>query len=654
MRTGRLGSTLTMTTIALLAPPAAAPAAAQGVRPAGGAAIGEVIFASVIGLVAAIAVLVPVVRYRQGRMPGLGRLADRAGRAAGLPGWAALPLAIQGGALVLAVFGMYWDISIHIDDGRDPGPLANPAHYFILFGLMGVLAAGIFGIALNRRPLRSSLRVHGLGEHAPVGSVIVAACGAFSLVAFPLDDVWHRIFGQDVTLYSPTHLMLITGASLSTFGALALYRESLEEGDAASIVPARAGWLLAPLTGSMLVGLNTFLAEFDFAVPQFRLDVQPVGIALAAGIALVAARLVIGPFGALATVGFFIVMRGAILLIVGPLLGHTEPHFPLYLASAVVVELAALVLARGGRPIGGRPVLFGFVCGALIGTIGIAAEWGWTHVWFVHPWRASMLPEDALLALAMALAAGTIGGFVGRALTLRGDRLAPVPYWTLPLAVVVAIGVTAAVVPISAGDGRTRATLRLTDVPGGGERRVSATIRLQPADAAEGARWLTMTSWQGHAPSVVQRLRKTGPGTYRTTEPVPVDGTWKSILRLHRGSEVLGLPVFLPEDPAIPAKEVPATATIDRAFVLDKRNLQREQKQGVSGALTTIAYVAVGLLAIALFAVLFWGLRRVRSRLGRDGGPPAAQGPPFASDGDGEGAQTQRARAPEAASSRAT
>ncbi len=622
-------------------------AAAEAGRPAGGAEMGEVVIASVIGLVATLVVLGPIVRYRQGRMPGLGRLADRVGRVSGLPGWAALPLAIQGGALVLAVFGMYWDISIHIDDGRDAGPLANPAHYLILFGLMGVLAAGIFGIALNRTPLRSSISVPGLGDHAPTGSVIVAACGAFSLIAFPLDDVWHRIFGQDVTLYSPTHLMLITGASLSTFGALALYRESLEESDRTSVVPARAGWLLAPLTGSMLIGLNTFLAEFDFAVPQFRLDVQPVGIALAAGIALVAARLVIGPYGALATVGFFLVMRTGILLIVGPLLGHTEPHFPLYLAAAIAVELIALAFARSGRGIAERPVLFGALCGVAIGTVGTAAEWGWTQVFFVHPWQSSMLPEDGLLALAMAVAAGTIGGFVGRALTLRANRLAPVPYWALPAAAIVAIAVGAAVVPIDGGDGRTRATVRLTELPGGGERRVSATVRLRPADAAEGARWLTMTSWQGRAPSVVQRLERTGPGTYRTTEPVPVDGTWKTILRLHRGDEVLGLPVFLPEDPAIPAREVPATPTIDRAFVLDKKNLQREQKEGVSGALSAVSYLAVALLAVALFAVLFWGLRRVRSRLGRDPDPPAATGPPFASNGsDGRSRRSRPAGVP--------
>jgi len=30
----------------------------------------------------------------------------------------------------------------HIGNGRDPGPLANPAHYFIIIGLFGVFLAG--------------------------------------------------------------------------------------------------------------------------------------------------------------------------------------------------------------------------------------------------------------------------------------------------------------------------------------------------------------------------------------------------------------------------------------------------------------------------------------------------------------------------------
>ena len=50
---------------------------------------------------------------------------------------------------------MYWDISLHIDKGRDPGPLANPAHYLILVGLYGVLVAGVMSIVLSGTSARS-------------------------------------------------------------------------------------------------------------------------------------------------------------------------------------------------------------------------------------------------------------------------------------------------------------------------------------------------------------------------------------------------------------------------------------------------------------------------------------------------------------------
>ena len=40
----------------------------------------------------------------------------------------------------------------------------------------------------------------------------MAGCGLYALMGFPLDDIWHRIFGQDVTLWGPTHLMMIGGA----------------------------------------------------------------------------------------------------------------------------------------------------------------------------------------------------------------------------------------------------------------------------------------------------------------------------------------------------------------------------------------------------------------------------------------------------------
>ena len=602
---------------------------AQADPPAGGAEIGEVIIATAMGLAATAAVVGPIVAYRAGRFPALGRFADRIGRIVGLPGWAALPLAVQGGTLIIAVFGMYWDISLHIDNGRDPGPLANPAHHFILVGLLGVTAAGVLAMALPQRPIRSSVRIPVYGWDAPAGAIMITACGALSLTAFPLDDVWHRIFGQDVTLWSPTHLMLITGASLSTLGGLALYREALEETPEPIAAPARAGWLLAPLAGAMLIGLNTFMAEFDFGVPQFRLDTNPIGLMLAAGVALVSARLVIGPWGALATVGFFLIIRGGLTLIVGPILGQTEPHFPLYLAEAIAVELVAVAFMRRGGSLARSPVTYGAIAGVAIGTVGLAAEWGWTHVWAVNPWTASMLPEATILGFLMAVAAGVIGGFVGRALALRGASLSPAPAWVLPAAAAVAVGVVLYALPISSGDGRTSASLELTDVRPPPQREVDATVALDPPDAAEDARWFQVTAWQGEeGESIVAQLDEVEPGVYRTTEPVPVDGTWKAILRLHRDAEVLGLPIFLPEDTGIPAPETPAPARFTRDFQLDKKNLQREQKEDVSAALTTGAYLGVLLIVIVLFGCIFWGLRRLRMRLGAGEGPsPPASRP---------------------------
>jgi len=48
-----------------------------------------------------------------------------------------------------------------------------------------------------------------------------------------------------------------------------------------------------------------------------------------------------------------------------------------------------------------------------------------------------------------------------------------------------------------------------------------------------------------------------------------------------------------------------------RDFVLDKKNLQREQKSHVPGYLTTIAYLVVLLIVIGVVAALTIGLQRM-------------------------------------------
>src|SRR6185503_3192010 len=125
-------------------------AATAASQPAGGAALDQVAIATVGAMIASGVLLYLVIGHRWGRVPYLGRMADFSERVSGLPGWTALPLGVASGTLIVALFGMYWDISLHIDQGRDPGPLANPAHYFILFGLFGIFAAGSLAMAIPK------------------------------------------------------------------------------------------------------------------------------------------------------------------------------------------------------------------------------------------------------------------------------------------------------------------------------------------------------------------------------------------------------------------------------------------------------------------------------------------------------------------------
>ncbi len=540
------------------------------------------IYATAGAVVVTILLMGPILLYKQGRFPALGRLAALSERVTGLPGWAALPGTFLAVTLLIAVFGMYWDISLHIDQGRDPGPLANPAHYFILAGLFGVLVAGVLGLALSDKPTRTSFEI-APGWHAPIGALMITICGASSLLAFPLDDIWHRIFGQDVTLWGPTHLMLIGGASLSVLGAWALHVEGDEERKAAGRpLPTWTRFRELILAGAFLVAMSTFQGEFDFGVPQFALALHPTLIMLAAGIALVTARIRIGRGGAIGALLGYLAIRGTLAFLVGPLFGEITPHFAPYVGEALVVELVGLLYLRG-RDAAERPISFGALAGLGIGTIGLAAEWGWSHVWVVNPWPASLFPEGAIAGLIAAIAGGVIGGFIGRALTPAVDRAERVPRPALAVAAVAAVGAVAFLIPVDTGPHVTAAfNLNVRNTPDG--REATGTFRLNPPDAANGAYWFNVTSWQGKdGPAHIDTPEQIGPGLYRITNPIHVDGTWKTTLRLHHGRQLAGLPIFMPADPAIPVCQIPVESHMTRAFQLDHSLLQREQKKGVPG-----------------------------------------------------------------------
>jgi hypothetical protein len=615
---------------------------AADTAPAGGAEIIEVIAATAGAAIATLALLALGYAHRTGRTDLLRRVSALAARDTGIAAWAALPSLLATGSLLLAALGMYWDISLHIDDGRDAGPLANPAHYLILFGLFGIFAAGFLAIVLpDEKPSPRSVRIAG-DWYAPLGGIAMIAAAGFALIGFPLDDVWHRIFGQDVTLWGPTHLMLIGGAGLTLIGTSILLiegravdeppRSSAELAgkthSRAGVVPTIAS-IVATIArgrrvyamGGLLIGLSTFQAEFDFGVPQFALVLEPVMLAFAAGVALVATRIWVGAGAALGAAVFFIVVRGGIALIVGPGFGEVTPHLPLYLVEAGCVELAALVVSTR------RPYVFGALAGGLIGTIGFAGEYAWSHVWMPIPWPAELIGEAVLPTLCAGIAAGLIGGFVGGAFTaasarerLRAPSVVPAALGTAAIALVVALNV---------GDTAPRGvsgTVTLSEATPAPERTVEATVRIAPADAADDAMWVNATAWQGGG-FHLDDLEEVGPGTYRTTEPMPVHGSWKALFRVHSGNALIGLPVYLPADAAIPAEAVPATARFERAFVDETEILQRELKDDVPGYLAAIAYGIVGSIVLAILVLLGWILVRLAGPSGDTRHPTEAHRP---------------------------
>jgi hypothetical protein len=579
-------------------------AAAQDVRPAGGAALGQIIIASTAAAVLTAGLLLLGYGHRTGRLPILGKLAmitERWSFSAGQPGWVELPSTLALFSLITALLGMYWDVSLHIAQGRDVGPLANPAHYPIMFGLFGVFASGVLAIVLpvGERPGPAAVRIT-RDWYAPVGGVLLAGAGFFALLGFPFDDVWHRMFGQDVTLWGPTHLMMIGGAGLSLVGLAVLEREGRLVRGTAEVTPLGLFVRRGMIMGGLLAGLSVYQGEWDFGVPQFRMVHQPLLIAMAAGCALVAARLWMGRGGALFAVGFYVGLRGGVSLIVGLFFAQPFPSIPLYLAEALCVELAALLLAR-------RPLALGAVSGLLIGTVGFATEYAWTQVAFRLPWTPDIVIEGPLMAVAGGVAGGVAGALLALGLQGRLPRAAVArPLFT---GVLVVLGVAVVNGLVISNPGGVRAEITLTDVAGPA-RSAQAVVRIVPAAAVDRPSWLTITSWQGGGLHV-EHLVPVGDGRYRTIHPVPLSGNWKTLVRLQDGRTLTAVPLYLPADAAIGKPELSAPAQVTRDAVNEKSIMQRELKEGVHSWLWNTASAVVLVCAVLLVLTLGWGVSRV-------------------------------------------
>ncbi|MBI2169817.1 MAG: hypothetical protein HYU28_10020 [Actinobacteria bacterium] len=520
-------------------------------------------------------------------------------RATGIPGWAAAMIGVATWGLLCAGIGFYNDVTWHVAVGRDEELFTAP-HAMIAIGLVTFVIAGAVGIlfaTLERwdSPAMSSKRIGGL--RIPRSALTMLVVGAAAVSGFGLDELWHEQFGIDVTMWSPTHLLMIVGASITPVVSWLALAE-------AGVRPSRDWRTRAVhlLVAFMLLdGLSSVQGEFDFGVPQFQQLYAPVLVSLAAGLAFAAVRLAHGRGWGLLMAGFFVVTRVN--------LGGAPSGIDLnvrasaiYVGSALAVEAAAWLAGTGRR------LRYALTAGVGVGTLGLAVEFLWNQG--AHqPWTAALLPDAVIWGTLAATGAAVVGAALGDVANLRRPAVGAGALAAAGLALLVAIAA-----PYPRPTGEVTASIAFERV---GDGRAAVDVTLTPADAADDARWFQASAWQGGG-LVTADMQQVAPGHWRSESAVPIDAPWKTLLRLHRGAEMMAIPLALPADDEIAGPRGEAFPAVDKTAAFEKESLYllREQTGGSAAyAVAVPGYVlAAGGLVIALFVWVARGVTAQKPR----------------------------------------
>ena len=136
------------------------------------------------------------------------------------------------GGKLLGAWGLTWDIQWHLLIGRDTFWI--PPHLMMYSGVTAGFLVAVLVLALDTRDRRRGVRRRGgvtmLGLTSTRGIHLAAWGVALLLLAAPIDDLWHRLFGLDVTLWSPPHLLGLLGSAVNTIGTLLIAVEAYPPG----------------------------------------------------------------------------------------------------------------------------------------------------------------------------------------------------------------------------------------------------------------------------------------------------------------------------------------------------------------------------------------------------------------------------------------
>ncbi|HEX2514349.1 MAG TPA: hypothetical protein VH257_06555, partial [Chloroflexota bacterium] len=339
-------------------------------------------------------------------------------------GGAGLESAVLAGVL-LFLLGGFWDVAWHIEVGRDT--FWSPPHLLLYAGVLTILGASVTAfVAAWRRGAAGT----GTWRRLPRASAVIAATGGLlALASAPLDDLWHRLYGLDVTILSPPHVLLVTGVAIAAYGALAGFTARV-----VAAAPARGAslwpvsrpdarpWVrgetgLFAAGGLLLAVLVAVLGEYDFDVARTPVWLHPVLLAGLSALALSLTARAGGRVGgatlaATAYTLFRLLAQLELLVLTG-----VRPQIPLLLLAAPVLDLALWGLSRRMPP---RPWAAAPPAGALYGAALLLIQWPYTTAGGTVIWT----PQVLLEASVPTLAAGAAGALAGWAL---GALLRPLP-----------------------------------------------------------------------------------------------------------------------------------------------------------------------------------------------------------------------------------
>lgn len=545
-----------------------------------------------IAIVCVLAIFGRGTRRASGLAAAISRVPAALERVTGFPGWVAGAVGTTLMGLLIASEGFESDIAQHIEVGRDTKLFTAP-HTMILVGIGLFASAAAIGV-LFASVQGPDVGIRWKGVRVPWSMIPLGLLGAVDVVGFPLDAIWHRYYGIDVTLWSGTHLMLIMGVSLAPLACWLALAE-------AKVRPSDSWWArVVHVLLAAIVLTSVPLDEFVRGVPQFQQLYHPVLIAMVGGFALVATRVVFARGGAVVVAAL-----STLLFWTGNPGSHPDGHIgsriaALQLGSGVVVELVALLAGTERR------LRFAMLSGLGVGTLGLGTEWLWNARGLTggahQPWTHSLIPDAFLAGTLAALGAAVLGVVLGGVLKGEPARVGRVATSLGAAAVIASL-----VLPGPRRVGDVRAEVELVR----GDAGAMVHVVLDPPDAAEDARWFQVMSWQGGG-LVLANMEPVARGRYVSERSVPIGGTAKTLLRLHRGAEMMAIPIALPADPEIGAPEIGPRDGV-ATFVREQQFLMRESRPGPAGPAVGV-YAVLAIMCALVAAAFAVAISRISQR----------------------------------------